>query len=135
MTTLAAYCQSMGWDLKDPAIRAKVQSAVGNISENTELQEYQMDALQNAIHNAMGTLKPGDEPMLDAFGGKRNSSGDLQFKSNQDALDYLNSTVPKKQDTGSFWDSPFVQQPLNVARGIFNLAKDGVVSAWRFLTE
>ena len=95
MTTLAAYCQSMGWDLNDPAVRSKVRQAVGNIGDNTELQEYQMDALQDALHSAMGALQPGDDPMLDAFNGRQKANGDLQFKSHQDMSDYLNATVPQ----------------------------------------
>lgn len=92
MTTLSAYCQSMGWDLNDPAIRAKVQSAVGNIGDNTELNEAQMDKLQEALYNALGTVQPGEVSMLDAFNGKDMGNETLQFKSNQDAIDYLNAT-------------------------------------------
>ncbi|MCR5266439.1 MAG: hypothetical protein K6E29_07590 [Cyanobacteria bacterium RUI128] len=136
MTTLSAYCQSMGWDLNDPAIRAKVQSAVGNIGDNTELNEAQMDKLQEALYNALGAQKPGDDPMLDTFGGTRLNNGDLHFNSNQDALDYLNATTNSRRSSdGSFLESQFIQQPISLGKGLYHAAKDGLKSLWNWLTE
>lgn len=131
MTTLAAYCQSMGWDINDP----KIKSTLGNISADTELREDQMDKLQEAMYNALGALKPGDDPMIDAFGGRRKENGNIQFKSNQDMIDYMNSTIPRKADTGSFWNSQFVQQPLAIGKAIIDGIADFGMGVWKFLTE
>ena len=91
MTTLAVYCKNMGWDVNDP----RIKDVVGNISADTELRADQMDALQEAMYTALGAVKPGDDPMLDAFNGRRLPNGNLQFNSNQDMSDYLNATMPK----------------------------------------
>ena len=106
-------------------------SGSNNWTMETTLTEAQVNQL---MAKNLGAMQPGNQDnVMDGY----SSNGSVKhYNSFQEMMDGENAKLPRKpQSNGSFWDSPFVQQPLDLGRGIVQLAKEGLESAWKFLTE
>ena len=131
--TVGSFCMQYSVNSQSNDFMNAMREISGN--SNWTMETTLTDAQVNQLlAKNLGAVQPGNpDNVMDGY----SSNGNVKhYNSFQAMMDEENAKLPRTQkSTGSFWDSPFVQQPLDLGRGIVQWAKEGLESAWKFLTE